>query len=247
MSFVRIPTTWIHKGLLDDFNVRSAGVLELKVYFALLIAKGQYQQRTRHEAQSFPATIDEISSLAHVSRPHAVEGLRLLRKRLLIKVGRSEWRKAGVGHRTKFHQLRGDPIPFFKFPWEWVAESGLLKHLRLNTRASLNALKVYLLLGAFRDNKSGVSRMSHDTMRRYGVNHNAIREAVDLLIQARLVGLHRSESRAMSNQYRLTGMDLRWQRGSADLEQAAVAERPDYSSGSSGSSGSSDGGHDVPF
>lgn len=245
MSFVRVPTTWIRDRQLSKLKVRSGGVLELKVYFALVIAKGDYQRRMKSEEKSFPATIDEISAVAHVSRPHAVEGLRLLRVRKLIKVGRSEWRKANVGHRTTFHEFRGAPMPFFKFPWQRVAESPLLKHLRLNTRASLNALKLYLLLGAFRDNRSGVSRMSFETMNRYGVNHNAIREAVDLLIQAGLVALRRSEERAMSNQYRLTGLDLRWQRAAGNDPGAGDAPIEKQTDHEDRRSFSDD--HPVPF
>jgi len=104
--FVRIPTKWIHEQKLAFLTTRS-GVLELKTYFALIVLKGHYQGRMRSEEKSFPATLDDISEYAHISRPHAAAGLRLLRKRGLIKRGLKNWRRARVGHRTAFYELVG--------------------------------------------------------------------------------------------------------------------------------------------
>lgn len=43
-------------------------------------------------------------------------------------------------------------------------------------------------------------------MSEYGASHNVIRAAVDMLITAGLVAVHRSEERAYSHQYVLTGL-----------------------------------------
>jgi hypothetical protein len=207
MSYwVRLPTKWIRDRKLDDFKLRGGAVLELKIYFALLILKGRYQRRMRSEQESFPATLDDISATAHVSRPHAAKGVQLLRERKRIEAGRREWRKAGVGHRTTFHRLRGKKEPFFKFPWELVAISKLLEHLRLNNRNTLQALKVYLLLAAFSNNTSGVARMGYATMGLYGLNRNAIRAGVHLLIEANLISVAPSEMTGESNVYIVRGI-----------------------------------------
>lgn len=244
--FVRLPTKWIHDKKLGLLTTRDRGVLELKVYFALLILKGRYQRSMKSEEKSFPATLDEISEHAHVSRPHALQGLQRLRKRKLIKVGQKLWRRAGVGHRTTFHTLLGPEKPFFKFPWELIERSDLLRHLRLNNRGSLNALKVYLILATFSNNQSGVSRISHKKMSEYGAHHNVIRAGVDLLISAGLVAVYRYEHREYSNAYVLSGVS-RYTKRTASDESGTTASADSDMTASSPAPSSDTGPFDIPF
>lgn len=206
MGFVKFPSKWIRDEGLHGFR-GGDGVLELKTLFALTIANGALQRRLQRPKESFPASLDVLSDLAHVARPHAVRGVDLLLKRGLIKRVLGDWRAAGVGHRSSFFSFTSPPTPFLKFPAELVRDSHLLSHARLRNRRSLAALQLYLLLGAFRENESGVSRLGYDAMERYGVVRDTIKAGLDLLITAGLVGLHRPNEMGHTYMYNLLGLE----------------------------------------
>ncbi len=206
MGFIRLPTRWIRDGGLSEFS-HHPGVLELKVLFALALAKGNHQRHLKKEVDTFPATLDTISDEAHVARPAATEGIKLLVARgLVARCDRPTPCSPDIAPRTSFFAFAPPTIPFFKFPVEHVQRSGLLSHLRLRNRRSLAALQVYLLLGAFRDNDSGVSRMGYDSMVTYGLRRESIKGGIDLLINSGLISVYRPDERDRTLQYRLQGI-----------------------------------------
>jgi hypothetical protein len=205
MGFVRFPLDWIHDGQLEDVTLPN-GVLELKVLLALAIAKGYYQRKQGGERDAFPATLETLSDIAHVSRPRAHDGLQLVRQRGVVVAAPSEWKRAGVGRRTMFHRFAGSPTPFFMLPAETLLHSKLLKNTRVHNRYALAALKVYLVLAAIRNRESGISRIGYTRLEEYGIKREAIRAGIDLLINANLVAVNRAESREHSNEYKLLGI-----------------------------------------
>lgn len=183
MRFVMLPTKWIQDGGLAEFG--QADVPALKAYFGLAILRGRYERE--HEVVSwFPASLSQIAAAGHLSRNAAHEGVRGLLARGIIKRRENAGWSFGVQARTAAFRFTGGTDRYFTFPYEHIARRSLLEHLRRGRRA-LAALQVYLLLGAFRDNASGMSSIKYSTMVSYGVPRDAIHAGLMLLYQATLV------------------------------------------------------------
>jgi hypothetical protein len=225
MGFVKIHTAWIFERGLDAFE-HPAGVITLKVFYALALAKGLYQRKRLKEVESFPASLDQLTDLAHVSRTHASDGLGALRELKMIETGDSDWQGAGVGRRTTFHRFSKTEGGFFMLPVEHFKRSNLLRNVRVRNRIGLGALKLYLLLGALRQNGSGISRIGYQAIdENYGVTRDVIKQSIDLLINTGLVDVNRPEERDQTYVYRLTGILSRHARSK---HKRAKVKRPKH-------------------
>ncbi len=183
--FTRLPTSWIHRGGLRRFGPQQ--VWGLKVIFGLAIIWGSYERRRKQPVRWFPASLSQTAEASHLSRNDALEGIRQVADAGIVEQRRDCGAEFGVHPRTSAFSFSGDPEPYFAFPHFHVAESGFLGQLRRG-QVALAALKIYLLLGTFRNNRSGMSFLSYGSMGMHGAVHRTyIRAALSVLYEHQLL------------------------------------------------------------
>ena len=185
-NFARLPTEWIHDGLLKNFTVRDAWAL--KVIFGLAVLRGRYERRRKQPVLWFPASVGDLAEAAHLSRNAAMEGARRAEELKVIQSEKGRGaRMLGAHQRTTGFRFAGPQTPFFPFPAAHVEATGFLGNIHRG-QAATAALKIYLLLGAFRNNKSSMSSLSYGSMvDRGGVQRAFIRRGLSLLHTGQLV------------------------------------------------------------
>lgn len=203
--FSRFPTRWIQERQLRFLAPRD--VWALKAMFGLAILWGRFERRSAKATQWFPASLTEIAEKSHLSRNDAQFGLDYLEARGLVVRVRDRGRSLGAHHRTSVFTFGGDRLPYFPFPYELVDAREFLGDLRRG-QASLAALKIYLLLGTFRDRASKTSSLSHAAMHDYGnIPRPWIRRGVSLLINAGLVDVIPATPRVTYARYFIQGLE----------------------------------------
>lgn len=206
LAFVMFPTGWIHEGRLAEF--RQADVWALKALFGLAIMRGTLERRRESTHQRFPASVAEIARAAHLSRNDAVRGVRTLMERGIIERDENRGAEFGAHPRTSVFRFAGKEKPYFPFPFAFFEKQRLLEHLRRGAGA-LAALQTYLLLGAFRDNASGMSRLGYDKLESYGVRREHIHRGLMVLCQAGVVTLYEATETRRYPLYFLHGIRRR--------------------------------------
>ena len=184
-AFALMPTQWVRDGALKLFQLPT-GVAELKTLLALAIARGKFgeQQAWSTNAAAFPASLTDLSDLAHLNRTKVCSALKGLRKMGRIKEGLPA---SGIGGRAKTFEFADPEQPFFPFPFQYFAAEDVLGSFREASPVTLNALRMYFVLGCVRNSASGISSIGYDALDRYGVSRTTIRSAMSLLISARAI------------------------------------------------------------
>jgi len=194
-----LPTQWVRNNELHHFrwkgNAGPAGVAALIVLIVL-------SHSTDDEGIS-RQTYDEICKKANLSRGLASAGLKKLESLQLIKRERVP--------RSTTMILNYGKTPFGKLPAKGLYSNGCIdafSFFSLRKRVELDALKLYLLVVAFRDDAQNVTRISYDKItERTGIERARIKAAVSFLISVNMLHLEREESSnnnyASANIYRL--------------------------------------------
>lgn len=227
MKWCKFPTAWVGIGQVDDpdspalrplralmwQDYRVTAAAALIVLLAIAIRhnelKGGRELENDPRPSEVPVTYDELEELTGFPRPTVAKALKLLQELRLIvatKVGRSMWYglpglhgKGGWCQVPQEHLLRG--------------ASGGLRRLRgtVVNRVVLNALKLYILLLANRNQRANTSAMSYRSMEKYsGVRRSDISPALSHLTALQLVTVaedqadDRTEDRSM--RYELKGL-----------------------------------------
>ncbi len=205
--WVQLPTQWILKdkgltwfrwGGLDGAGADNVAALIL----LLVIAHHAEEETGRAEI-----TYDEIEKVAGLSRAKISKALGILEQRGLVT------RK--VGGRS-FFQLAGYGMPpWAKLPAKHLYAAGKItafRDLSLRQRSQLDALKVYLLVAAFRSNETNVANISYDVIEDYtGIDRNRVKAATSVLASWSMVYIDHKPSTnnpyGVANAYRLPGLD----------------------------------------
>lgn len=201
-NFVMFPTTWIRTGGLALFAPKD--VWALKTILGLAIVRGSFERKRGRPAEWYPASLTELSAAAHLSRNDAIVGVRRLVELGLVEQDPNAGRALGVHQRTSGFRFAGPQEPFFPLPHFHLAQSDFLAHLRRG-QAALAALKIYLLLGTFRNTKTGMTWLSYGKMEDFSVRRQHIRAALSLLYGAGLVNVYPPSDKAFW-QYFVTGL-----------------------------------------
>ncbi len=96
-------------------------------------------------------------------------------------------------------------------------------------RAHLNALKLYLLFIAFRNNNTNATKIAYETIGEYtGIANNDIHPAISVLIDLSLIDVDRSPSHGekvnQPNLYHIRGLTSRFKRVVEDVDPAAAKD-----------------------
>lgn len=215
---MKLSTAWWVRDsrLLPSFEVRD--VPSLKSLFALAVLAGSWRE-TRPRPPSgappsgledwFPASLDDLTTEAHLARNDAALAVRALADRHLVERRYDLWRTFERGRGIAAYRFvqPAEARGFFPFPYARVSESGFLGSIR-STPAAAAALKCFLVVGTFRENRSGLSMVSYDKFVQYGgMERRNIRRGLSLLIQHRLVDVFAPAERgAAPTRYFIQGL-----------------------------------------
>lgn len=232
MAWAKFPSRWI-KGYahgekpVDEKTIagglreiswgenKSTGAYALLVLIALAVLSNEAQRAARSNRRPpgiVTASYDAIAALANISRNSISKGLSLLQKVGVIRVERE-----GT---SNVYELVDTAVDggWCMLPETYLLNSGNhLKRLTFaqehaRTKATLNAMKLYLLLLAFRDNSNGIASLSYEKIELYaGIRKEEIRAAISVLLVNGLCVIVTTEELAYEqkgqrhNRYRILG------------------------------------------
>lgn len=187
-DWVRVPTFWLRNKetpLLRSFSWSNGDggdhIAALMLYIAL-------NQQTPNKEIKVRLTYEQLCLITSLSRAKVSAGIQFLEKICLIQIekkGRSNiynivnrdakdgWGKLPT---NKLYDDDGQIEPF--------------KTFKLRAKTELNALKIYLLIIAFRNNKVNYTIISYEKICEYtGVSERYIRSALSLLINLKMINV----------------------------------------------------------
>lgn len=212
MPWAKIPTLWIRSGqklaLLSWQKHRSDATAALIILIALAIrlnqTNGKGKQRT-----AVSISYDELQSLTGISRAKISAGIRLLEGNEIVAV-----RKRNKRNR---YQLSGVTTPgsWAQLPQSQLLQNGtlLFAKFQLRQRNELHALKLYLLLIAYRNNKANFTAIGYEKICEIGgMQRNDILRAASLLINYDLITVQEQDPIPGTigrphKRYRICGLD----------------------------------------
>lgn len=165
---------------------KGAATAALLLLFALAILSNQAQRelgrRTDNRAM---ATYDELMAMANVSRAYVSKGLTLLEQMGAIK-------RAREGNRSVYELVGiGTPGQYCALPQEHLLDRTSRMRLldicnqQIKRASSLHALKLYMVLLAFRSRHDNVARLGYPRIQEYtGMRREDIARAVNILSAA---------------------------------------------------------------
>lgn len=185
-DWVRVPTSWLRNPqppLLRSFSWSKGDggdhIAALMLYIAL-------NQQTPNKEIKVALTYENLCLITTLSRAKISAGIQFLEKIGLIQIekkGRSNiynivnrdakdgWGKLPT---NKLYDDDGQIEPF--------------KTFKLRAKTELNALKIYLLIIAFRNNERNFTVISYEKICEYtGVSERDIRSALSLLINLKMI------------------------------------------------------------
>ncbi|RUU10808.1 hypothetical protein EOD10_20205 [Mesorhizobium sp. M7A.T.Ca.TU.009.01.3.2] len=203
-EWVMLPTGWIRDGGLKPLRWRSGTGSGNTAALMNLVGIAHVID----EQGSAKITYDALCLATGLSRAKVSEGLSVLEALNLIDrapQGRSTFKLVG------FNPKEG----WGKLPARNLYSDGVIaafSDFRLRSVAELNALKMFLLIVAFRDNDTNHAHLSYDKFEELaGIDRGRIRSALSVLTYTGLVHTVRLASRsnkfAVSHAYRLAGID----------------------------------------
>jgi len=207
LSWVKLPVQWIRDHGLKDFRwTDGKGGKETAALMVLTVIA--------HHAPEGTAKLsyDALTEKLGISRPMVAAGLRILVSRGIISRGDKQSIYVLNDYTAKAN--------WGKLPAKAHYSGGLLQpfqSFKLRSRAELDALKLYLLFVAMRDNELNAAQISYEKIVEWtDVRREAVPAAVSLLVVNNLVRVEnvvsatartsRGEAVAF-NRYRLTHLD----------------------------------------
>lgn len=200
-----LPTGWVHDRELRSFRwADGTGSANTAALMALMNIAHFVD-----DDGNAKLTYNQICDATGLSRAKLSQGLSVLCERRLIDRtlgGRSAFRLVGFNPREGWGKLPARRL---------YGKSGAItafSDFTLRNLAELNALKIYYLLVAFRDNASNLAHLSYDKFEEIaGIDRARIKTALSILINAGLIHIERVPSTVneygMSSAYRLVGLD----------------------------------------
>ncbi|WP_409275933.1 hypothetical protein [Pseudomonas sp. KCJK9111] len=197
-KFCMCPTWWVRdKDGLSRFSAgKDAGqnIAALKCVLAISTAVDFHTRKAK-------LSLSDLETLTGLSRPMVIRGLAKLQGFGIVAVG-----KDSRVHEYELTVLKNDDH------WGKVPYDRILKQLRtLPNRGAipLTALKLYLLLIAYRPNSSETVLIGYDLIEKYlACQRSQIRPALDILYTHTLisVALEGEERRRRHNAYQVLGL-----------------------------------------
>jgi DNA-binding transcriptional ArsR family regulator len=205
LDWVRLPTNWIveQSGLLNFRWQKDKGANNVAALMTLIVLAHHADSNGTGEL-----IYDQICAATGLSRSKVSGGLAtLVAEHIIVRKmnGRSTYRLDG------YQRNRG----WGKLPARGLYDEGRVAafdHFHLRRDTELNALKLYLLFVAMRNNALNAARIGYDKIREHtGIRQNKITAALSFLTSVGLVyvetGRSRLGERPTAHAYRLVHLD----------------------------------------
>lgn len=180
-TYARVPTDWIRdqsNPLLHAFSWK--GKDKAGCIAALMLYIAMNQNVPEKKGAHVKLTYTELSDITSLSRAKVAEGLKLLEETGLVKTEKQ-------GRSNSYHIVnRDNRNGWGQLPAKSLYDDGQIKpflQFNLRTRAELNALKLYLLIVAFRSNSRNCTIISYEKIHQYtGISERHISAGLSLLV-----------------------------------------------------------------
>jgi DNA-binding transcriptional ArsR family regulator len=205
LDWVRLPTNWIveQSGLLNFRWQKDKGANNVAALMTLIVLAHHADSNATGEL-----IYDQICAATGLSRSKVSGALAtLVAEHIIVRKmnGRSTYRLDG------YQRNRG----WGKLPARGLYDEGRVAafdHFHLRRDTELNALKLYLLFVAMRNNALNAARIGYDKIREHtGIRQNKITAALSFLTSVGLVyvetGRSRLGERPTAHAYRLVHLD----------------------------------------
>jgi DNA-binding Lrp family transcriptional regulator len=203
IEFVKMPSDWIRHGepglrkLCWGGQDNAGKVAALMLYIA--IAHNANREATReYEAPGFAKlSYSDFRDITGLSRAKISRGLRNLEELGIIDTDKTN--KTSIYKIAGYNPAKG----WAKLPYQHLYQKKEIKFfhsLHLRQKVELNALKMYLLVVAFRDKDKNHASISYPKINHYtGINTNDIRSAISLLVTHNLIHVDHFEDDVKAN------------------------------------------------
>lgn len=211
-TYVRVPTDWIRdqsNPLLHVFSwkgeSKAGNIAALMLYIAM------NQNVPEKKGAHVKLTYTKLSDITSLSRAKVAEGLKLLEGIGLVE-------KEKQGRSNSYHIVNRDNRQGWgQLPAKSLYDDEQIKpflHFKLRTRAELNALKLYLLIIAFRSNQKNCTIISYEKIYQYtGISERHIFAGLSLLITLDMIRVDKKlidkDTEKRMNVYWLVGLNHR--------------------------------------
>lgn len=225
-EFVKLPSSWItdkknpklklFKWDRKGGNVANAHLIAALIIYIVVLHNANFEPNSDYTAAGFAKlSYVEFEEITGLSRASISGGIKTLEKFGLLLINRMS--KTNVYEIVGYNAKSG----WAKLPYKNFYSDGVIRlfgdHFHLRQENELNALKMYFLIAAFRDNKNNHSSISYDAISYYsGIARNNIQAAISLLVNfdlVRVIRVNESLEPEQSNinfkvvnMYRLTGL-----------------------------------------
>lgn len=228
-EWARMPSHWlVNENSLPLVKMRWSGVEKADQIAALMLYIVFVHHANKYVTIKLPMaglcalTYTELGDLIGISRTKISAGLKIL---------------VEIGVISRFGEGRNNILQIENYAnkagWAKLPAKGLYSvgnemihafhKFKLRSKHELNALKIYLIIVAFRDIKTNYAKISYDRISHYtGVHRNDIKTALSLLVVLGMVHVDSSKSDlnmyATVNMYRLCYLEPYKHRGTTAKE-----------------------------
>lgn len=189
-AWAKFPTKWIRppeNGLRSIVWRKHKGdsIAALLVLISLAVKRNRDKmERSEENTAIVKATYDKIQDLVGISRSKIAKGLALLMELKIIEHVKNKTRS--------YYRIIGLDVAgsWAKLPQELLMQQPghIFEPFNLRSKSELDALKIYLLLLAFRNDMTGYTNIGYDKITKYtGVIARNIKKAKSHLISLGLI------------------------------------------------------------
>jgi hypothetical protein len=222
-QWMRLPSTWIRSGTLArlSWHYRGKGADNI----AALMALTAIAHAADEENGVAHITYDRFCEVTGLSRAKLSNGLVVLKNIKVIKSGALDARSTYA--LSDYNPTGG----WAKFPVKSMCAGGRIvafDEFRLRKVVELDALKLFFLFVAYRDNGTNVATIGYEKINEHsGVKKERIKSAISFLASLSLVYVEQVPSQinayGVSNAYRIVGIDPFNHRGTRSRNMDGVA------------------------
>jgi hypothetical protein len=204
-TWVRLPTDWVRKGLLAEFQWGNGGIGANHI--AALMALIAIAHVAESETGVCRVTYNRLCGATGLSRAKLARGLEILERFKLIdrELCRRSHMRLGA-----YNPYRG----WGKLPAKGMYRSFAIdafSDFKLRRRVELDAVKIFLVFVAFRGNDINAANIGYSNIEKYsGVSENKIKSAISLLVTHNLIvvdQIPRKNEPGVWHTYRIVGID----------------------------------------
>jgi DNA-binding transcriptional ArsR family regulator len=202
LEFVKMPSFWIIDQTLSqlkwDGKDNAAGVSALMLYISIAHKVNSEANKEFSGVGFAKLSYSDFERIVGLSRAKIAGGLKKLEEIGIITTDK--------GGKTSVYQLVGynPKEKWAKLPCRYLYKNECIKvfsDFHLRHKNELNALKMYLLAVAFRDNTSNHAIISYEKINHYtGISENDICYAISLLVNLKLIQVDRSPTESIEGQ-----------------------------------------------